>query len=58
MLLVVLLVWLFLAPLGAWIIGSAIRLAEQRRPVVDCAADEAPCQQADAAADEPVAVGA
>jgi hypothetical protein len=52
----VLLVWILLAPIGAWIIGAGIRLSEQRRPLVaDDAADEGSCQQADV--DELVAAG-
>ena len=43
---VVLLIWILLAPLGAWIIGASIRLSEQRRPVVaDDAAEDGPCSQ-------------
>ena len=40
---VALLVWLFLAPLGAWVIGAGIRVAEQRRPVVADDAGEGRC---------------
>jgi hypothetical protein len=44
---VVLLVWLLLAPLAAWTIGAGVRLAEQRRPVVVDDSDEGPCQPAE-----------
>ena len=40
----VLLVWILMAPIGAWIIGAGIRISEQRRPVV---ADDGSCQQAE-----------
>jgi hypothetical protein len=44
----VLLVWILLAPVAAWVIGAGIRLSEQRRPVVaDDAAGEGPCQRAE-----------
>jgi hypothetical protein len=56
---VALLVWLFLAPLGAWVIGAGIRVAEQRRPVdVDDAAGDLPCQASDDAAEQLAAVSA
>jgi hypothetical protein len=51
----VLLVWILLAPIGAWIIGAGIRLSEQRRPVVADDAAEAACQQANV--EEMVAAG-
>ena len=43
---VALLVWLFLAPLGAWVIGAGIRVAEQWRPIDDAAGD-LPCSESD-----------
>ena len=56
---VVLLVWLFLAPLGAWVIGAGIRAAEQRRLVVaDDAAGDPLCQQTDDAAHHLAALSA
>ena len=54
----VLLVWIVLAPIGAWIIGAGIRMSEQHRPVVaDDATGEGPCQHADEAAEELVVAG-
>ncbi len=51
---VVLLAWILVAPLAAWIMGAGIRLAEQRRhrTVVDGAADEAACTEVDEVAEE------
>ncbi len=60
---VVLLVWLLLAPLSAWIIGAGIRAAERRRPVdADEAAGQAAgdlaCRPSTAAPDQLVAISA
>ena len=50
----ILLAWILVAPLAAWVMGAGIRLAEQRRSgtVVDGAADEAACTEVDEVAKE------
>jgi hypothetical protein len=55
---VVLLVRILLKPLTAWIIGSGIRLADQRRPgiAVDGASGETPCPETGEVAEEFAAV--
>ena len=41
-----LLLWILLAPVAAWIIGAGIRLSEQRRLLVaDETADEGSCPE-------------
>ncbi len=56
---VVLLIWILLAPLAAWAIGAGVRLAEQRRPVdVDEVADDLPCRPSTAAPDQLAAISA
>jgi hypothetical protein len=54
---VVLLIWILLAPVAAWTIGAGVRLAEQRRPVVADDSDEGACQPAEEALPELVAAG-
>ncbi len=58
---VVLLIWILLAPLAAWAIGAGVRLAEHRRPVdvdVDEVADDLPCRPSTAAPDQLAAISA
>ena len=53
-----LLAWILLAPLGAWILGSAVALADKRSfAAAEPMADEHPCPQV-ASAREYAAAGA
>ena len=55
---VLLLAWVLLAFLGAWIIGAGIRLAELRRPrIASDAGVESACQQSDEAVEQLAAAG-
>jgi hypothetical protein len=56
----VLLAWILLAPLGAWIVGSAVALADKRNSAAAAAQtdDELPCPEAAHAEPEYAAVGA